>query len=295
METPASSLVPEEVFRPWRRPQTYLLVLAVFGAILGLVGYLLTHVMLESQIALGLDPWEVVMFISIALVGAVIVMAFELIALRRSLLAEGELRFRGSTLILSRGGSCVARDASEVRRIACSGVGADIAMKFSNAVMNLPGQWLPPGWVPTRRGWRTPSGVTIRSSREANPVLAALLRRRPDLKPRVRGRVTQFVLVRSLLGLLGALFLAVAEYPLMSESREALARHRRDEILLESFQAGRYAEACAAYRRALPDLLARSIESCMLAQGNRKNGPQAPFLRSIRGPFGSARRDQPIR
>lgn len=41
---------------------------------------------------------------------------------------------------------------------------------------------------------------------------------------------------------------------MMSESREALARHRRDEILLESFQAGRYAEACAVYRRALPDL-----------------------------------------
>jgi hypothetical protein len=112
-------LAEEEVFRPWRSEATYATLLVVLASLLVAFWYVESDQVLDSQIALGIDPDRAVKFVSIAIAAATLMLTLWALSARRSLLATGELRFLGSTLIVSTGSSFVAREISELQQIRC--------------------------------------------------------------------------------------------------------------------------------------------------------------------------------
>jgi hypothetical protein len=237
------------VFRPWRSEHLYGVLLVVLAAILFGVCYLETGQILESQIALGIDPNEAARFVSLAIVGEMLILTFWALKARRSLLAEGEVRLGGTTLLVSEGPTPMTRDTAELRSVASSPAGANILMLFSEGRIHLPGQWLPPGWKRTWRGWKTPDGAAVRLTRKTHPLLLALRALRPDLKPRLSGIALDLVL-----GLLCVLFPRIGTLPLYAEFRRMADHPDVDDVAMKDFQEGRYGQSCEAYRRALPDL-----------------------------------------
>jgi len=105
----------EEIFRPWRSQASYVILLAFLAGLLVVFWYAETHGVLESQIALGIDPDRVVKFVSLAIGAFTFILTFTAIRARRFLLATGELRFLESTLIVSTASSSVAREISELQ------------------------------------------------------------------------------------------------------------------------------------------------------------------------------------
>jgi len=83
------------VFRPWRSEGIYSAAIVILACCFGVVCYLESTTLLETQIALGADPFEVSAWISMAIVGALGLFLFWAIRLRRILQAEGELRLAG--------------------------------------------------------------------------------------------------------------------------------------------------------------------------------------------------------
>jgi hypothetical protein len=174
------------VFRPWRSELIYSIGIFILACCVGAVCYLESTTILESQIALGADPLEVSTWVGVAILGALGLFAFWAIRLRKSLMAEGELRLSGSSLSLRRSSSLVAKDISELRRVTSYPGGANISLWFSEG-LRLPGQWLPLGWKRTWNGWKTPDGAKVRLRRKTHPLLLALRARRADLRPGLAG------------------------------------------------------------------------------------------------------------
>lgn len=271
----------ESVFRPWRSEASYKVLLAAVAVILVFVWYAESHPILESQIALGCDPDEVLQFVLVGLAGVTLLLTFSVLRARRSLLATGELRLTDSTLIVAAGSSSpVSREMSELRRIRCPPSGAPVRLEFSDGTITLPGQWLPPGWKRTWKGWSSPAGA-VKLSQKTHPLLAALNEQRPDLPRKVLGLGTglaRLVGAELLLGLLFAFFVNVGSYPLYRDSRRVGARQRAYDAAQKAFQEGRYLEVCESYRRALPDLyLYGSVHAaeCLLYCGDRKSALRA--------------------
>jgi hypothetical protein len=271
----------EEVFRPWRSEARYRVLLVTLSTVLVVVWYVESNPILESQIALGFDPDEVVRCVLVALAGVTLILTFSAIRARRSLLAAGELRFVGSSLTVSTGSSPVTREINELQQIRCYLSGACVRMGFRDGTITLPGQWLPPGWRPTRKGWLTPSAALIKPSRETHPLLATLRDRRPDLTPKSsRLGLAGIVGAELLMGFLLVFVAGIGNYPLDMENRRTVGRHRADDAALKAFQEGRYLEACDDYRRALPGLrhvLYASVSAAdfLLYCGDRKSALKA--------------------
>jgi hypothetical protein len=238
-----------DVFRPWRSEFAYSTLLIVLTGILFVVCRLESDQILESQIALGIDPGEVAKFVSLAILVEMLNLVFLAVRARRSLLATGELRFVGSSLTLSRGLSSQFKNLDDLSRVSCQASGSNVRMQFPEETIRLPGQWLPPGWRRTWRGWRTPEGEAVRLRRKTHPLLAALHLRRPELKPRFAG-----IGVEVLVGVLCAVAPRIGSYPLYAEARRLAARQNVDDVAMKDFQDGKYLQACEAYRRALPGL-----------------------------------------
>lgn len=249
-------LAEEEVFRPWRSETAYAVLLVVLASLLVVFWYVEANQVLDSQIALGIDPERAVKFVSIAIAAGTLILTFSALRARRSLLATGELRLSGSTLIVSTGPSSVVREISELRQIGCYPSGACVRMLFRDGAVRLPGWWLPSGWRPTWRGWRTPNNSMVRLSRKTHPLLGALRARRPDLKPGGLGfaGIVRTVGAELLTGVLGVFVATIGSYPLVAEARRAAGRQHVDDVAMKAFQGGRYLEACEDFRRALPDL-----------------------------------------
>lgn len=239
----------EEVFRPWRSERHYTVALIVLACSFGLVCCLESTDILESQISLGIDPIETARWVGLSIAVVLGLFAFGATRLKRSLLASGELRLSGSALILERGASVVEEDVADLRRVKSHPGGANVGMSFPDGRIRLPGQWLPPGWRRTWKGWRVPDGSAVRLRRKTHPLLLALRSRRPDLKPRLAG-----VSGGLIAGLLVAVLPAIGSFPLYSEVRRFASQPRVDDVAINDFQEGRYVQACEAYKRAWPGL-----------------------------------------
>jgi tetratricopeptide (TPR) repeat protein len=213
------------------------------------VCHLESTVILESQIALGVDPTEVSKWVALAIAGELVLLTFWAVRLRRFLLASGELRLSGSTLTLVKEMSALIRDTVELQCITSYPGGANVEMAFPAGKIRLPGQWLPLGWKLTWRGWRTPDGASVRLRRKTHPLLVALRSQRADLKPRLAG-----IWVEIIAGLLSAVLPEVGSLPLYMAARRGLDRPRVEDTATRQFQEGRYIEACETYKRALPGL-----------------------------------------
>ncbi len=276
----ARALAEEEVFQPWRRKATYAALLAVLAGLLAVIWYVESNQVLNSEIALGIDPDRAVKFVSIAIAAATLITTLVALRARQFLLATGELRLSGSTLIVSTGRSSVIHESSELRQIRCHASGACIRLLFPDGAVSLPGLWLPPDWKPTWRGWRTPGNSVVRLSRKTHPLLAALRTRRPDLKPRLGVRLAGIVGVELLTGVLGVFGVTIGNYPLEVETRRAADRKRVDEVAIKAFQEGRYLEVCQNDRRSLPDLKhdlygSMRVADSLLHCGDRKGALEA--------------------
>jgi hypothetical protein len=239
----------QEVFRPWRSERSYAISLVILTSCSLAACYLESTVILDSQIALGVDPLEVAKYVSLSIAGLLLLFAFWAVRLRRFLLASGELRLSGSTLTLVKEMSALTRDTVELQRITSYPGGANVEMAFPAGKIRLPGQWLPSGWKRTWRGWRTPDGATVRLRRKTHPLLVALRSQRADLKPRLAG-----IWVEIIAGLLSAVLPEVGSLPLYMAARRGLERPRVEDTVTRQFQEGRYIEACETYKQALPGL-----------------------------------------
>ena len=248
-ETSSAISQAEEVFRPWRNKGMFAALLVALAACFLIVCRLESSQVLESQIALGIHPTEAATFVALAIAAVLLVLTLLAIRARRSLVATGELRVSTSRLFFSGGPSNVAQSVDDLRGIACRYTGAGTRMQFREGVIELPGQWLPPDWRRTWRGWQAPGGAAIRLSRKSHPLLAALHARRPDLRPKLSG-----IWFELLLGLLLVIAPKISIYPLYAEARRTVSRQSVDDVAIKAFQEGRYEEACAAYRTALPSL-----------------------------------------
>lgn len=237
------------MFCPWRSEFAYSVLLVILTAIMFVVCRLESNQILESQIALGIDPREVAKFVSLSILVETLILGFWALRVRRSLLATGELRFIGSSMTVTRGASSLSESLGELSRVSCQASGANVRMQFPTVTVRLHGQWLPPGWTRTWRGWRTPEGVAVSLGRKTHPLLAALRLRRPELKPRFAG-----IGVEVLVGVLCAVAPRIGSYPLYAEARRIAAHKNVDDVAMKNFQDGKYAQACEAYRRALPGL-----------------------------------------
>jgi len=122
--------------------------------------------------------------------------------------------------------------------------GANVALWFSEKV-RLPGQWLPPNWKRTWRGWTTPDGTRVRLRRKTHPLLLALRSRRPDLRLRVAGIPAAVAAC-----LLCVLLPRVGSAPLFLEARKLAGRPDVNDIAKVQFQEGNYRQACDTYERA---------------------------------------------
>jgi hypothetical protein len=131
----------ENLFRPWRSEAAYAALLVVLASLLVAFWYIESHQVLESQIALGIDPDEVVKFVSVAIAAGTLILTFSALRARRSLLATGELRLSGSTLLVSTGSSSVAREIGELQQVRSYPSGAGMRMLFRDGVVRLTGQW----------------------------------------------------------------------------------------------------------------------------------------------------------
>jgi hypothetical protein len=244
----------EEVFRPWRSEARYRVLLITLATVLVVVWYAESNPILESQIALGFDPDQVVKCVLVALAGVTLLLTLSALGARRSILATGELRFAGFSLTISTESSTVTREMSELQQIRCYPSGACVRMGFRDGTITLPGQWLPPGWRPTRKGWLAPSTALIKLSRKTHPLLAVLRDRRPDLTPKAGGLWLAGIGAELLMGVLLVVVARIGSYPLDMETRRAAVRQHADDAAIKAFQAGRYLEVCEDFRRALPDL-----------------------------------------
>jgi hypothetical protein len=239
----------QAMFRPWRSEGVYAASVVILACGVLVVCHLESTVILESQIALGVDPLEVAKCVALAIAGMLLLLTFWVVRLNRFLLASGELRLSDSTLTLVNERSAVTRDAAELLRITSYPGGANVEMEFSDGKIRLPGVWLPPGWKRTWTGWRTPDRFTLRLRRRIHPLLVALRSQRADLKPRLAG-----VWLDIVAGLLCAVLPEVGSLPLYMAARRGLDRSHVDDIATKEFQEGRYIEACKTFKRALPGL-----------------------------------------
>jgi hypothetical protein len=238
----------QEVFRPWRSELIYSIGIFILACCVGVVCYLESTTILESQIALGVNPFEVSRWVAVAILGTLGLFAFWAIRLRRFLLAEGELRLSGSSLSLRRASSFVVKDISDLRRMTSYPGGANVSLWFSER-LRLPGQWLPLGWKRTWNGWETPDGTKVRLRRKTHPLLLALRARRADLRLGLAG-----IPLEVAAGLFCALLPNLGSAPLYFEARKVVARPDTDDIAKVQFQEGNYLQACDTYRRAQPEL-----------------------------------------
>jgi hypothetical protein len=218
--------------------------IAVLACGFGVMCYVESTTLLETQIALGADPFEVSAWVSMAIFGALAFLVLLAVRLRRSLLVQGELRLVGSSLILKRESTYTTRDLAELRSATSYPAGANMSLLFSERV-RLPGQWLPPGWKRTWRGWVAPDGTRARLRRKTHPLVLALCARKPDLKVGLAGVPAEVAAC-----LLLALLPRVGTAPLYLEARKLATRANITDTANVQFQEGRYLEACDTYRRA---------------------------------------------
>jgi hypothetical protein len=239
----------EEVFRPWRSERHYAIALIVLVCCFGLVCYLESTDILESQIALRVDPIESAAWIALGIAVMLGLLAFGAIRLHRSLLADGELRLSGSALILEKRALVVSKNLAELRGTKSYPGGANVEMSFPDGRIRLPGQWLPPGWTRTWKGLKAPDGSAVRQSRKTHPLLQALRSRRPDIKPKLAGLWAAVIA-----GVLAAVLPSLASFPLLAEAWRLTHRPRVNDAAARHFQDGRHIQACEEYERAWPRL-----------------------------------------
>jgi hypothetical protein len=111
------TLAEEEVFRPWRRESAYAALLVVLAGLLAVFWYVESNQILNSEIALGIDPDRAVKFVSIAIAAATLVATLVALRARQFMLATGELRLSGPTPLaeptaLGHRPSCLSRGVS---------------------------------------------------------------------------------------------------------------------------------------------------------------------------------------
>jgi hypothetical protein len=264
-----------ELFRPWRSERIYAIALVILACCFGLLCYLESTDILESQIALGVDPIEAAKWVALGIAAGLGLLAFWAIRLNRSLLAHGELRLSGSALILEKGASVVSKDVANLRRLTSYPAGANVGMSFPDARIRLPGQWLPPGWRRTWKAWSSPDGSAVRLRRKTHPLLISLRSRRPDVRPKLAGLAGELIA-----GLLAVALPGIGSFPLYSEVRRMANRPRVDDAALKDFQRGRYVQACEAYKRAWPGLRkdlygSQNASEFLLYCGDTKSAVQA--------------------
>lgn len=131
MSSPDESLPNRDgpaIFSARQRKGPYLTILVVFGAILLFVAHLQVHTVMESLIALGWDPLEVVRATVIELMALAILFGVDVVFIRQALLPEGELSLSGNSLVLKSAGrldksfrsSGSAKEAASAARNLCS-------------------------------------------------------------------------------------------------------------------------------------------------------------------------------
>jgi hypothetical protein len=266
--------LPAEIFRPWRGERHYAIALIVLACCFGLVCYEST-VVLDSQIALGIDPIEAALWVALSIALMLGLLAFGVFKLRRSLLADGELRLSSSALILEKQGFVLSNDLAELRRIRSYPGGANVEMSFPAGRIRLPGQWVPPGWKRTWNGWKMPDGSVVRLRRKTHPMLTALRLRRPDLAPKLAGLWGSVIAI-----LVASVLPAIGDFPLFAESWRQVHRPRVEDTASKDLQEGRYLQACETYKRAWPELrkelyASQNASEFLLYCGDPKSAVQA--------------------
>lgn len=236
-----------ELFLPWRGLRAYAFLLVLLAALFGIACYIESNQVLQSQIALGLDPQECAQAVAGAIGAELLILAVLAIRLRRSLLAKGELHVSASTLMVFSNPRSAVRNVSTMQRIRCLPTGANVQLAFPEGTVKLPGEWLPPGWKRSWRGWLDPGGNKVRLTRKTHPLLQRLRTLRPDLTPRLAGIWPEITLA-----LLGALAPKISALPLYNAARSA--RPSIDDVAIREFQDGKYLKACDGYRKAVPKL-----------------------------------------
>jgi len=216
---------------------------------MGIVLYLIWHEVLPPYLDLGLDParfakvygWLSLLYVLQAL--GLFVLLYRVVR------TSGRVTLGKGRLDGDVNGTPFSRSLEDVKGIRASIGGRNLRLIFSDTKITLLGLWLPDDWKRGMTRWRSPDGSQRRLRRREHPLIASILRSRPDL--RLRTYFPWWVV---------AVFVISAGEPVIHNAFLFYPQFRALSLIQKKTDAasnlvrlGRYSEACATYRSILPD------------------------------------------